>query len=107
MSTFTRERLQKMYLENKRFNLQQVIIKLTNDIKLDIINKNRFGYKTYQINFTQDKSQVNNVVRYLEDAEVVVNEIIHKLKEIFIDSDFSIESKEEQGITSLIVNWEV
>jgi hypothetical protein len=105
MTTYTREKLHQMFLDNERFRLQQVINTATNDIKLDIIDKNRQGYKKYTMEFTENKERMTINLRYLKECPFILNESIRKLKEIFVDTEFNTEKKDD--ITYLTIDWSI
>jgi hypothetical protein len=107
MSVFTRDKLNQLYLDNKIYVHQQMINKLSNEIKLIIIDKNRHGDKMYEARFSNKKLN-NNSVRYIgEDAIIILNAVVDKLKEIFTDSDITLETNDITNMMKLTINWKI
>jgi NCAIR mutase (PurE)-related protein len=105
ITTYARAQLAKIYAENERFRLQQIINSVTNDIKIDIINRNRQGFKNYSITMTGDRESVTEKVQYISNGKNTIDEIIKKLNTIFIDSYFTLEKVMDEDIYTLTIDW--
>jgi hydroxymethylpyrimidine pyrophosphatase-like HAD family hydrolase len=102
-SVFTKENLKRIYDDTIKYNLQVKINALTNDLKLHVINENRKGKKNYTAEFTENSCDSNSTIQHLEKADIVLQEVEEKLKEIFIDSEIKLESNKPYYL--LKIDW--
>ena len=92
MTTFTREKLQELYLENARKDQEPFIQHQVEEFQETILYANRKGDKTVQKYF------------YRVDPEVVA-EIVKRMRAIFVDSTFRTLDNKGSRQTCVTVNW--